>query len=550
METEILKMFAQPDCAEEWVYATVHYFSKWVEKYGQSYWDMVRFYGHRKAILKELSRKNFATLLIKACQEGLKDSDSITSLDYNMQEFQYKKFLRKRPKKEREKSRPDQIYYYDREPGAKVCHSLYAELDQLYEESLNEKKESQPENSISQRILEYLEILKSKADYAEIFQHPTYGRYTPAFSYEQYKNEEFKKKRDASHIEVFECIPTIATEGKINELSARYQHDRRIKLHIVSEHGYDAHCMAIAKEQSVSLVRVNPNQPITGNCFKTARTIAMQEVEYTNMQMVLGRLPMNTPMVIFSTSGVTTSLSDVMAEHGIRVSKELSLQVPHWTGDYIEQKALEWVQQKVEAFNTEYQNYPLTRTVPYYDAEPESILQSLGYSIITKDLSESRQLAVIDMKAKTVWIDVRLNSDIRRRRFSLSHESGHAILHAPLSIEQFGETDETIAHATIASDNDYKWLEHHANHFAACLLMPKDVTALLYDFYYQMRFGRGDSRPIYLGDQPCQWQDFFAIARPMAEHMSVSIDAVKYRLIKLGFLIRLDSSYKTIRNAI
>ncbi len=80
--------------------------------------------------------------------------------------------------------------------------------------------------------------------------------------------------------------------------------------------------------------------------------------------------------------------------------------------------------------------------------------------------------------------------------------------------------------------------------------MPKDVTALLYDFYYQMRFGRGDSRPIYLGDQHCQWQDFFAIARPMAEHMSVSIDAVKYRLIKLGFLIRLDSSYKTIRNAI
>jgi Zn-dependent peptidase ImmA (M78 family) len=175
------------------------------------------------------------------------------------------------------------------------------------------------------------------------------------------------------------------------------------------------------------------------------------------------------------------------------------------------------------------------------------MLKKMGYSITMSDSLESGQLALIDMKKKTVTIGLE-RSNKNSWRFSLTHEGGHANLHYAQSIEVFGEDEQTIKQEVIGSKTEYQWLEHHANYFAASMLMPKDVIGYLYSLIYKKTFPLRKLEPLYLGDQPCQIHDFWAVALPMANHLHVSIDALRYRLLNLGLAVKVESSYKRIRN--
>lgn len=62
-----------------------------------------------------------------------------------------------------------------------------------------------------------------------------------------------------------------------------------------------------------------------------------------------------------------------------------------------------------------------------------------------------------------------------RYRFSLAHEMGHRVLHRDLYRQhRFASISEWKQFVTSAPDREYRFLEWHANTFAACVLVPGD----------------------------------------------------------------------------
>lgn len=540
-------MFAQPQLAEEWIERTNTNVIPWVKTKGKSFLDLVRFHGFYKlGILdKSLSRSRFSKLLISTCKISLDATDSESSLKYIMEVFPYKEFLRRRAKEDRKKIRPDKEWKIDLESDSHIVNKLLEELDAEYNKPLPEKGDI-PRNTIKGRLNDYLLKLADEQRYAKVFQSSTYGRYTPDISLEIYANKKFMDSHDPSHIEIYEIVENTVNDSKVNELYSRYCSDSRIKLHIVSEHGFDTRTQTIARDHDVSLVRVNPNYEMTDDSYITHRSIALFEMEQRNYKMLRGEIAVDVPFVIAYENGVTNSLADVLAFHGVPVTKGYYLEAPRLTDDYIEKRALEMVNCQVQEFVDKIRKYPLYREIPMYEVAPEQMLKGMGYNIYEARLADKRQLALIDLKKKTVTLDSinpLMDGQIKKKKYSLAHELGHAVLHSGLSVSSFGESDSTLSHSVFASKTEQCWLEHQANVFAANLLMPADVVGYLYSFFYQKRFGRGRIEPLYIvNNQKAHWDNFYAIAREMSKYMGVSIDALRYRMKKLGLLIIIEES--------
>ena len=549
MDSDITEMFAQPQLAEEWIERTKCNAIPWVRTKQKSYFDLVRFHGFYKlGILKVgLSRQRFAKLLMSTCKSALDASDSESSLKSIMDVFPYKSDLRKRTQEERKEVKPEFEWSIELRSDSHIVHKLLNELDAAYQRPLP-KHEDPPQNTIENRINDYLKILVDESRFAEIFHGKTYGRYTPAISLEIYQNQGFKDAHDPSFIRVFEIVEGTVSDSKINELHGRYSSDSRIKLYIASDHSFDTRAQSIANDHRVSLVLVNPNCELTDDCFITSRSVALYETTLRNNEMLRGARDADVPFVIAYEGGVTNSLADVLAFHQVPVKKGFYFEAPRLKDSTIEDRAMKLVNDKVQQFKEIFESYHLHRTIPTYEVDPGQMLRDMGYQICEDHLSDNGQLALIDLKKKTVTIDM-INPDIigqrRSRKFSLAHELGHAVLHSRLNVSSLGESENTLSHSAFATKTEHQWLEHQANTFAACLLMPEDVIGYLYDFFYQVRFGRTDNpQPLYIiNNNPAQWKDFFVIAGNICKYIDVSVAALKYRMIKLGLLIIREESF-------
>ena len=535
MEENIANMFVQPALAEEWMQRTEQQFGPWVRNKGKSYWDFVRFYGHRKGVLKELSRSDYAKLLRTKCSGALDPSDTEKSLKAIMDKFPHKKDLRKRSKAERKKQAQNVEWTFDLLPEAHACRALMQELDKLYGTPLPSTSASGTP-TMEQRLGEYLEALAKKELYTTVFYHPEYCGCTATISIEQYVKQEFMEQRKASHIIVYECVEDTVDESVLMKYASRYFTDRRIKLYVCSTHGFDLHTQKLASDRYVGLMLINPEYEVTNSCYVVPRSVEVFAILEMERETLRGVRSMTTPFLVYDECGITCSLADVLSFHGISVREDLCLKAPYYTNDYIESRALELVKDKVDDFVRQMKLYPETGQVPYFDADPDQLLTDAGYVIEEKDMSSTGQLAVIDLKCKKVTLDSCQSYKTHRKRYSKSHELGHGILHSNLNVSSFGESDHTLCSSAVTAGHEQMWLEHHANHFAACLLMPTDVVGYLYGFYCQKVFGRNVIRKIYLGPQQCQQEDFYRIARPMAERMNVSVEALKWRLVKLNFV--------------
>lgn len=539
MEEEISSMFAQPELAEEWEKRTTHQFAPWIREKGKSYWDFIRFYGHRKGVLKELSRPQFAKLLKTACFEALAQGDTVDSLKEVMQKFPYKCCLRRRSKDERKKLAQGVEWAYDLLPNAHACRALMRELDALYEQPVV-ANDGTNASTMEERLRCYLEALVQKELFSKVFSHPEYCGCTATISVEQYVKEDFMKQRKASHIIVYECVDGTVDQNVITQYYGRYCTDHRIKLYVCSTYGFDLHTQKTASDRNVGLVLINPNKEMTSNCYIVPRSVQVFEILAMEREMLSGQRSMTTPFVVYDDCGITCSIVDALKYHGISVKDNLCLKAPYWTNEYIENRALELVKDKVDEFVRQMKLYPITQQVPCFDADPDRLLADAGYELVEKDMSATGQLAIIDLKGKKVTLDSNNRYKIHRRRYSKAHELGHGVLHAHLNVDAFGESENTLSASAVSSGREQWWLEHHANHFAACLLMPETVVGYLYGFYCQKRFGRNVFRTITLGTQRCQQEDFYSIVLPMSRQMNVSVEALKWRLVKLKLLKILD----------
>jgi len=533
---DVMDIFQQPQMADEWKQRTIHFFGAWVHnKKNLSYWDFVRFYGFRKGILKKLGREVFAHYLVTECRQALNASDTESSLISSMCKFKYKKSFKKHSKDKRKKQCPNVEWKFDLLPEAHACKSLERELDELWNKELpNLLGGAEP--TMEERLQEHIIVLEKETPRSKAYTNPQYKEEIFNFSIEVYANDEFKRKRLPTHIIAFQCIDKPVDDNDIYKYSAEFKEKREIKIYLCSTFPYSLNLKRKAIEFDIGLILVNPKNQITRESYVTPRSIEAQGVEQIKLEELIGKRDMTSTFVICDNYGITFSLADILTNNGIKVNPSLSFTAPFFSNDYIESQANEIVKDKIEVFIRDIKSYQYTGLIPSFDANPKQLLIDNGYSLETKVMPDSTHLAGIDFKNKKVTLDSTLCSDMRRVNYTLGHELGHHVLHSEILNYDFSETNSTLDLSAFSFSREQKWIEHHADHYAACLLMPTIVVGCLYTIYYWSLYGIGNVFPFCLDHQYFKLHDYNCIVRPMAEKMNVSMEALKWRLVNLKLL--------------
>lgn len=126
-----------------------------------------------------------------------------------------------------------------------------------------------------------------------------------------------------------------------------------------------------------------------------------------------------------------------------------------------------------------------------------------------------------------------------RERFTLAHELAHHFLsHSKyISKDSCEESDFVLMRSDSGVGMDIARLEHQANLFASCLLMPK--TGFISDFRKIARCraisdkGFGE---LYLDGQQCNYHNYVGVTNDLMARYNVSRAAAKIRLESLGLL--------------
>lgn len=121
-----------------------------------------------------------------------------------------------------------------------------------------------------------------------------------------------------------------------------------------------------------------------------------------------------------------------------------------------------------------------------------------------------------------------------RKNFTLAHELGHYFLGHSLHSASFFCSDQSISEESQAAD----WIEHEANHFASCFLMPERKIRPAFLRMLQ------NSRKAKIKDYLCVKNNYTfgiwcGIRDALTKRYGVSEAALRYRLKQLG-LARFD----------
>lgn len=151
---------------------------------------------------------------------------------------------------------------------------------------------------------------------------------------------------------------------------------------------------------------------------------------------------------------------------------------------------------------------------------------------------------------KSIQIDQSLDTSMNpkllgRYRFTIAHEVGHWRLHRQLllsdpSAASLFEKNCEPAFVNRSSQNPRE--EQQANKFAAYVLMPRDLVRSAWLDW------RGSDQPVVIGELPgvrqgkgVKAEEDWAMdqfCKPLADQFEVSAEAMRYRLQKLGLLVR------------
>lgn len=154
----------------------------------------------------------------------------------------------------------------------------------------------------------------------------------------------------------------------------------------------------------------------------------------------------------------------------------------------------------------------------------------VGRNILSKCLFRDKKI-VIDSSLK--------NSNIEK--FIVMHEVGHFILHNKLVLSQskYEETKDSEYSFSLGKHilkDDRHWLEWQANHFSACLLMPKKIFSK--DFAKaKVDEDLDPSKPLYVDDQRANIQTYNNIISVLSKKYSTTKTSIIFRLKNLGWLI-------------
>lgn len=512
LDKDLQAYIVQPADFEAWAAALEERVVPWIRKRGnKALWDMVLFVSQRLGGVKEkLAREDFARLVIRVCPslQGEKPETLRASME------KMKGLSAKR------KVAFDSL---SDTPEVRELRILYAEVESLLKGEDSREPEA-VEKSLTDVLEEKLQadLSKDKNTLQRIWRNRQYrlggNIVQPTLSVGHYFFQKSYEQDEPEMLASFEILEKRVTLDDVKLKAFNYQPFRKHRLVIVSPHGFDNSVISFSRSYQVGLIRVNPDGTVITVVARSVNDYLAHACQLES----LGGGAMTEPLLVFDGSRFV-SLARLLQDCGIAIDATCRFKAPvlSWTD----------IEALVESLRPRLEMHSNTVQGLERIAEEESI--SLEYS----ELPEG-QLGRFDMNTCTITLstsDFSHFSSIGRRRFSLAHELGHFFLHYQALREQissFGETEQSLDGR--ADDEEFRWLERQANHFASCLLMPEEVVRTLFWQYAdnkvrQMGF-------IYVDDQPCNLNAFHEIVGPMAKEMTVSLLAMKYRLKYLGML--------------
>lgn len=369
-----------------------------------------------------------------------------------------------------------------------------------------------------------------------------YGDARPALSVETYYSQRFLDERRYTSAIAYEIVEEQLTESKLYELAGKYADLTQLKMFIVSTHGLLPAVKSLASKRKVGYVFLDPNRRYIRPDFLLPRSTEDHIVKMHNMEMLLGRRVMNCPMLIMDGDNVNTSLIDVLQSHGVQLKPRAVVDISKLN--------LETIEAEADKLSNEYVDICLRKSYLWdsdkeLSVDPFQIAENLGLTYSIEPFDDDDQLGSLDLIRCHITLNASLRRDLRRMRFTMAHELGHFLLHRPwfskYGLESMTETEHTL---TLNVAYDQRLVEHQANLFAACLLMPKKLLALLYYYYYNRYISPitvDDVKPLYyrLAQQET-FQGYNNVVGRMANLLNVSLQALNIRLKSLHLLTMVD----------
>lgn len=520
---ENLKYFNQPNEADNWIWRINNGVGDWVNRQGekgegdQSFWKLVLWVSqtYLRILNMDVTQKQFVQLLLEECPHALKEGTTKDKLFHNIEKFKYNRSLKKiEDGTEFEKS---------------IVRVWVSEVETLLTKEVAKPVETGP--SLLGRMKEYAENEMVTGGYDQVCVRPTYNGKMVGLSVERYVSKKFKDENRPSHVVIFEFVEEAVTESTVNILYGKFCLLNSLpskKLYIVSTNTYTRNIQDEASAHGMGLVLVNLQYKVDEHCFVLPRSPEHKDYFYYQ-KMLYGERTMTLPLIACdpyqkSIDGTILyfSMKDLLSKNHFCVNRSQEFKAPVLYNDDIEDIAMEYIKPQVDYFMNESQRCGNYDSVPDCIIDPYQLANTMGLSIERGFTGE--ETALIDFDRKTVTVSDKVQLNYHCARFGVAHDIGHYVLHSDV-ITQAKKKGQTI------NPTEKGWLEHHANHFASCLLMPAPVLRLLFSVFAKRNMG---TTACTLPTRSCCVRECVIV--PIARKMNVSIEAMTLRLEKLGLI--------------
>lgn len=559
-DIDLASNFISEELAGEWISAITGHIAHWIyeEKHDKSLWDLVRYVSKDRFIAsknKKLPRRLFAEMVFTFCREALTEDETAAKIRSSMEHYKYATQL------------SAGIIPHEAQTLTDVISNFF---DGVFK---NNPEENQTP-TLASRLEDYIRgVVYDSTEYAPFQQiriNPDYGNdVTPTLTIEEYQNQKFLNLNKPSSIVAYKCIDSELDKKTLNDYFVTYREYKNLKkLYIVGRYHLKSDVYQRAEDIGVGYVYINPNREMTPDSYELPRSIGDYYSTNRYVDMVLGNIPMQQSLIVCNGRQVTTSLADSLHAHGVAIKKSLELKAPILLFNDIEAISDELTQTYVDdritsikkiydclnghlyengnrLVNVRKEGHSYVERVPYkrwsdFSIDPFLLTKEEGLDYSYQALPDN-QLGRFDLMEGKIVLSSEGLSNFDRLRFTMAHEYGHYKLHKTLlqehNVHSFGDTEDTITEMITIRDNDRKWLERQANHFASCLLMPAKLVGILFSVLHKefVHDVYGDKLgPIYYNEnQPETYSTFNTIVSGMAEMLNVSKTAMKLRLERL-----------------
>ena len=315
--------------------------------------------------------------------------------------------------------------------------------------------------------------------------------------------------------------------GEILEFIARVNHVGATKGIFVTTSNYQSGAINAARACNIALVRINDNDDIYWDLYRLDSSYP----KHVSLGDLLNESSIK-PCVIKDGNQYFESLPAYLGYCLNVIPPQIKPKLPFWSDIQIEEKVKEFVN---------------GHKYPVMTDDMLSICAIANNIPIETNSDCGEYLGIYNFLEKKIYISSLLEEDnlIHRKRFTIAHELGHAMLHQEALNEIIKTALDKNFNEYASTPNWMKSLEIQANIFASYLLMPK-IPFINVAMEVKSKLGISISEPFYLDRQACNQHLCNMAMMVLSSFFKVSKWAVKIRLKKEKLLIEKDDYKATL----